>query len=72
MANETLEIEPGIHELTDAEARTIFENAARHYLHMSGDEFLRAWKEGRFSENGACADPNVAYVSMLIPLAEPR
>ncbi len=71
MANDTNATEPGIHELTDAEARAIFDNAARHYLNMSGEEFLRAWKEGRFSENGAYADPNVTYVSMLIPLVEP-
>jgi hypothetical protein len=38
---------------------------------MSGEEFLRAWKEGRF-QNGACGDPGVAYVSMFIPLADPR
>ncbi len=38
---------------------------------MSGDEFLRAWEEGRF-RNGACDDPGVAWVSTLVPLAEPR
>jgi hypothetical protein len=36
---------------------------------MSGEEFLRAWKEGRF-QNGSGNDPGVAYVSMLIPFAE--
>lgn len=69
MANDTIELE-GIHQLTDAEARAIFDNAARHYLKMSGEEFLRAWKEGRFAENGAYEDPDVAWVSMLIPLVE--
>ena len=74
MLNHTIEIEPGIHDVSDAEGRAILDNAARHYLHRSGDEFRRAWKEGRF-QNGAGDDPGVAWVSvliMLIPLAEPR
>ncbi len=70
MTRDTIEIDPEIHEVSDAEGRAILDNAARHYLDMSGEEFLRAWKEGRFP-NGAC-DSSVAYVSMLIPLAEPR
>ena len=48
MPNDTTEILPGIHEVTDEEGRAILDNAARHYLHMSGEEFLKAWKEGRF------------------------
>ena len=69
MANDTTD-ESGIHFVTDEEGRAILDNAARHYLNMSGEEFLRAWKEGRFAENGACSYPNVAWVSMLIPFAE--
>jgi hypothetical protein len=71
MPNDATEIEPGIHEVSDAEGCAILDKVARHYLHMSGEEFLRAWKEGRF-QNGACGDPGVAYVSMFIPLADPR
>jgi len=71
MANKTIEVEPDIHEISDAEGRAILDKVARHYLHMSGEEFLRAWKEGEFQDR-ACTDPDVAYVSMLIPLAEPR
>lgn len=69
MAIDPTDIETGIHEVSDAEGLAILDNAARHYLHMSGEEFLRAWKEGRF-ENGACEDLRVAWVSMLIPFAE--
>ena len=58
----------GIHEVSDAEGLAILDNAARHYLNMSGEEFLRAWEEGRF-DNVACTDP-VMYVSMLIPFGE--
>lgn len=71
MANEPSENTTGIHEVTDAEGRAILDNAARHYLHMSGEEFQRAYREGRFG-NGASENPNVAWVSMLLPLAEPR
>jgi len=70
MANDTPDIEPGIHFVSDEEGRAILDNAARHYLNMSGEEFLRAWKEGRFTENGD-TDPKVAWVSMLVPFAEP-
>ena len=71
MANDLIERGDDVHEVSDAEGAAILDTAARHYLGMSGDEFLRAWAEGRF-RNGACDDPGVAWVSMLIPLAEPR
>jgi hypothetical protein len=67
--NDSVEIGTGIHEVSDAEGLAILDNAARHYLNMSGEEFLRAWKEGRF-DNVACNDPGVTYVSMLIPFGE--
>ncbi|SPF41725.1 conserved hypothetical protein [Candidatus Sulfopaludibacter sp. SbA4] len=70
MANDTLEIESGIHFVTDEEGRAILDRVARRYLNMSGEEFLRAWKEGRFSQNGGCPDLRAEYVSMLIPFAE--
>ena len=69
MAKETVKIEGDIHEVSDSEGLAILDNAARHYLHMSGEEFLRAWREGRFGK-GTCADASVSYVSMLIPFAE--
>ena len=69
MVNDAIDIGKDIHEVSDAEGFAILDNAARHYLSMSGGEFLRAWKEGRF-DNGACTDPGVTYVSMLIPFAE--
>jgi len=71
VVNYGTEVEPGIHEVTDDEGCVIFDNAARHYLNMSGEEFLRAWKQGRFSRSG-CEDTRVTYVSMLIPLVEDK
>lgn len=72
MADNVIELGEGIHEVSDAEGLAILDNAARHYLNMSGEEFLRAWNEGRFAQNGGCGDLRVEYVSMLIPFAEPR
>jgi len=69
MANQTIDTEPEVHHLTDAEAHAIFDNAARRYMHMSGEEFLRAWNEGRFCDCD-CTGP-VAWVTMLIPLVQP-
>jgi hypothetical protein len=69
MVNDVLDLGKDIHQVSDAEGLAILDNAARHYLNMSGEEFLRAWKEGRF-QNGAGSDPGVTYVSMLIPFAE--
>jgi hypothetical protein len=71
MANDVTESGEGIHEVANTETAAILDNAAPLYLGMSGEEFLRAWAEGKF-RNCACADPGVAWVPMLIPLAEPR
>jgi hypothetical protein len=71
MIDSVTEKESGVHYLTDDEALAIFENAARYYLNMSGEEFLQAWNEGRFRDR-ACTDSGVAWVSTLIPLVEPR
>ena len=72
MANDAIDLGEGIHEVSDAEGLAILDNAARRYLNISGEEFLRAWKEGRFAQNGGCTNLRVEYVSMLIPFAEPR
>ncbi len=43
------------------------DEAARHYLNMSAEEFLRQWKAGHFRGRRACSDPRIAYVASLIP-----
>ena len=68
MPGDLIDMGKEIHEVSDAEGFSILDQAARHYLKMSGEEFLRAWREGRF-DNGACTDPGVTYVAMLIPFA---
>lgn len=43
MAGHAIDTEPGVHYLTDEEARAIFDDAARHHMKMSGEEF---WRDG--------------------------
>ena len=40
--------------------------AARHYLGMSGQDFLRKWRAGEFKNPDA--DPAVRHVAMLAPV----
>lgn len=53
--------------IDDATAWSLFDAAARRYLQMSGDEFLKAWDKGEFGH-----DPDshrgVMDVAILIPL----
>lgn len=57
---------PPIKELTAEEGRELFDRAARRYLNMSGDEFIRAWDAGEFDDP---EQPDVIRVAMLIPFA---
>lgn len=61
------EAEAPIEELSPARAREVFDAAARHYLGMSGPEFLAAWKAGKFEGEDRTA---LLAVVMLIPLVE--
>jgi hypothetical protein len=64
MASEARHVE--IEELSDEEGRRLFDRAARRYLNMSGEEFLRRWDAGELDEDDR---PEVTTVAMLIPFA---
>jgi hypothetical protein len=57
-------------EFTVEEARELFDQQARAYLDMSGEEFIRRWDAGEFDDpddrtkNG----PEVMRIAMLLPL----
>ena len=53
-------------EVTREEGRAVLDRQARRYLNMSGDEFARAWDEGRFDQGADV--PEVMRVAMLLPL----
>ena len=51
--------------LTPEEAWDVFDRAAQHDLHMSGQEFLRQWDAGAFRADPD--QPGLMDVVMLIP-----
>lgn len=53
-----------VNELSSDDAQSAFDEAAQHYLQMSGAEFLRRWDAGEFADD----DPAVMPVAMLLPL----
>jgi hypothetical protein len=54
-----------VHFVTPEERWAIFDQAAQHYLHMSGEEFIRAWDAGEFAEDPD--HPAIVSVYMLRP-----
>ena len=55
-----------MHILTPAEAWATFDEAARLYLQMSGQEFIEAWEAGRLDDDPH--RPVVVRVAMLRPV----
>ncbi len=61
-----------IHWMNDAEARAEFDAEARHWLGVSGDEFLRRWDAGEYHDTFDDEDhPGVLMVATLIPWVRP-
>lgn len=56
-----------IEELTREDGQRLFDQAARHYLGMSGEEFLKVWKAGQYEDVDTF---EVMAVAMLLPLVE--
>jgi hypothetical protein len=56
-----------IRELTREEGIALLDREARRRLHMSGEEFIRAWEAGEFDDDPD--RPEVMYVAMLLPFA---
>jgi hypothetical protein len=56
-----------VQDLTDEESRTLFDNAARFYLGISGEEFVERWDSGYYDEDPD--RPDVVDVAMLLPFA---
>jgi hypothetical protein len=60
---------PGVIELSEAEAASLFDKIAWQRLHMSGDEFIKRWDAGEYKGKDWDAVPGLAEVAMLIPFA---
>ena len=54
-----------IHEMSEAEEWAMFDRAARHYLGVSGKDFLHRWRAGEYSDPDS--DRKVMRVALLIP-----
>jgi len=60
-----------IQDLTEDEARELFDNAAKFYLGISGDEFLELWESGYYQERNP-DQPEIMNVAMLLPFVRPE
>jgi hypothetical protein len=60
--------EPILVEIDQSNAWSLFDAAARRYLSMSGEEFLKAWDEGKFNDPDPDAHRGVMDVAILIPM----
>jgi hypothetical protein len=53
-------------DVSPKDMQRIFDEQARRHLGMSGEEFIRSYKEGHWPNPDA--DPDVMYMVMLLPL----
>jgi hypothetical protein len=58
----------GVNMLSREEAASLINEAAQHYLQMSGMEFFEAWHLGKFDDDPE--RPEVMRVAMLLPFAQ--
>jgi hypothetical protein len=64
--SEVEEEEITFHVMSPEESWERFDQAAQFYLHMRGEEFLKAWDAGEFDENPD--RPEVMRLVLLRPL----
>lgn len=63
----TVQTNGHIKELSPEEGMRLFDNAAKYYLEISGQEFLERLSTGEFDDPDV--DPDVAQVLALVPFA---
>jgi hypothetical protein len=56
--------------LNGRQGKELFDRAARHYMNMSGDDFLARWRAGEFGDPEKPYRPELMQVVMLLPFAE--
>ncbi len=57
-----------VRELTQEEGMALLDREAQRYLHMSAEQFMKAWEAGEFDDDPD--RPDVMYVAMLLPFAK--
>jgi hypothetical protein len=60
----------GVKMLTYEEGLEVFDRAARRYLGLSGEEFLKAWNEGKYKDVDIDTSGLIRVV-MLLPFTVP-
>lgn len=55
---------PPVREVTDAQWAAMVDRAARHFLNLSGEAFLRQWRAGEFDDEPD--RPDVMAVASLV------
>ncbi len=65
MASMSATILEPMEDVTPEQAYSVFDSAARHFLKMSGEDFLVAWKSGAFPDPDST--PGVLEVASLAP-----
>ena len=59
---------PLVREATLEEGQAMLDRSARRHLRISGEEFLRRWRRGDYTND--LDAPGVQEVAMLLPIAE--
>ena len=68
MTRDTAACDVEIVELSDAEASTAFDQLAQREMGISGDEFLRRWDSGEWTDKDFDDVPGLVEVWMGLPL----
>lgn len=61
----TAALETTVRDLSDAEARELFDRHAQEALGLSGSDFIRAWEAGEFDDDPD--RPEIMRLVMLLP-----
>jgi hypothetical protein len=56
--------------LNAQQGEELFDHAARHYMKMSGDDFLSRWRAGEFGDPENPYRPELMQVVVLLPFVE--
>lgn len=66
MSMHTDEKLPPVRELTHEESRELFDQQAQSWLGISGEEFIRRYDAGEFSDEQLDRDPDIVYLAMKL------
>ena len=66
MSTHTDEKLPPVRELTKEEAWELFDQQTQAWLGISGEEFIRRYHAGEFTDEQLDRDPDIAYLAMKL------